>query len=251
MKNEGCEKVAAFTFPVEPPEGNAQEELPLTLLVKRVLEAATLHAESWGVGYSTLIRQNHAWVLARLALEMTSYPHVRDNLIIETWIEGYNRHFSARNFRFKDGSGRVCGHARSIWSVIDMETRESVDLSTFEHIDRHVADQECPIEKQSKLRAVVTENPVKYPVRYSDIDLNRHVNSVKYIEHVLDLFSLEQYDTHLVSRFEISYMNEARYGTWLELHSEEFAPGSYQVEIDNDKKEVLCRGKVIFTPRQK
>lgn len=50
------EPVYSKTYTVEPAEGNGQQELPLTLLAKRILEVATLHAESWGVGYSTLIK---------------------------------------------------------------------------------------------------------------------------------------------------------------------------------------------------
>ena len=64
------QKIASYTYAVEPAEVNAQGELPLTVLAKRILETATFHAESWAVGYSTLIQNNQAWVLARLAIEM-------------------------------------------------------------------------------------------------------------------------------------------------------------------------------------
>ena len=59
MENEQ-KKIAAYIYDLEPAEGNAQQEIPLTLLVKRILETATYHAENWGVGYSTLIKENRA-----------------------------------------------------------------------------------------------------------------------------------------------------------------------------------------------
>ena len=40
------EPVYSKTYTVEPAEGNGQQELPLTLLAKRILEVATLHAPS-------------------------------------------------------------------------------------------------------------------------------------------------------------------------------------------------------------
>ena len=52
MENDP-QKIATYTYELEPAEGNAQQETPLTLLVKRILETATYHAESWGVGYSS------------------------------------------------------------------------------------------------------------------------------------------------------------------------------------------------------
>lgn len=243
------EKVAVYTFPVEPAEGNAQQELPLTLLVSHLLEAATLHAEAWGVGYSTLIKDGHAWVLARLAVGMERYPAIRDTLTVETWIEGYNKHFSARNFCFRDGKGTVCGYARTIWSVINMETRQSVDLTALERLDRHVADRECPIERPGKLKEVTDDDPVRYRVLYSDIDLNRHMNSVKYIAHLLDLFPLSLYDTHLPARFDISYLNEGRFGMDLLLKRHEYEPAAYTTEMVTDRGETLCRGRVVFKPR--
>ena len=45
MENEQ-KKIAAYIYDLEPAEGNAQQEIPLTLLVKRILETATYHAEN-------------------------------------------------------------------------------------------------------------------------------------------------------------------------------------------------------------
>ena len=50
QSKQQTEPVYSKTYTVEPAEGNGQQELPLTLLAKRILEVATLHAESWGVG---------------------------------------------------------------------------------------------------------------------------------------------------------------------------------------------------------
>ena len=87
------EPVYSKTYTVEPAEGNGQQELPLTLLAKRILEVATLHAESWGVGYSTLIKNRQVWVLSRLTVEMYRYPLINEHYTLQTWIEGYNSIF--------------------------------------------------------------------------------------------------------------------------------------------------------------
>ena len=101
-------------------ECNPQGELPLTLLMTRIIEVATLHANSWGVGYERLIRDNQVWVLSRVAIEMTEYPKVNTNYKLTTWIEDYNRHFSQRNMRIDDENGKPLGYVRTIWMVIDM-----------------------------------------------------------------------------------------------------------------------------------
>ena len=138
--------------------------------------------------------------------------------------------------------------ARTIWVVIDLDSRTSVDISQFEYIAENISDKACPIEKQSRVRDVHDENAVIYPVTYNDIDLNRHVNSVKYIEHELDLFPFERYDKQRIRRFEISYANEARYGSTLQLLKEEEAPDHFTLEIRDDQT-VYCKGRIIFENR--
>ncbi len=218
------------------------------LLAKRILEVATLHAESWGVGYSTLIKNRQVWVLSRLTVEMYRYPLINEHYTLQTWIEGYNKHFSSRNFAILGEDGSPCGYARTIWVVIDLDSRTSVDISQFEYIAENISDKACPIEKQSRVRDVHDENAVIYPVTYNDIDLNRHVNSVKYIEHELDLFPFERYDKQRIRRFEISYANEARYGSTLQLLKEEEAPDHFTLEIRDDQT-VYCKGRIIFENR--
>lgn len=240
--------IYAKSYVVEPAEGNGQQELPLPLLAKRILEVATLHAESWGVGYSTLIKNRQVWVLSRLAIEMSRYPRINERYTLETWIEGYNKHFSARNFAISDEGGKPCGYARTIWSVIDLNTRLSVDIGQFKHISRNILDKPCPIEKQSRVRDVHDENPVIYHVAYNDIDLNRHVNSVKYIEHALDLFPFERYDRQRIHRFEIGYANEARHDATLRLCKEEVSIDNFALEI-RDNEKIYCKGRIIFENR--
>lgn len=58
---------------------NPEKELPLTMLMNRVIEIATVHANMWGIGYDALIKNNHAWVLSRVAVEMKRYPKVNEN----------------------------------------------------------------------------------------------------------------------------------------------------------------------------
>ena len=217
-------------------------------MYKRQLEVATLHAESWGVGYSTLIKNRQVWVLSRLTVEMYRYPLINEHYTLQTWIEGYNKHFSSRNFAILGEDGSPCGYARTIWVVIDLDSRTSVDISQFEYIAENISDKACPIEKQSRVRDVHDENAVIYPVTYNDIDLNRHVNSVKYIEHELDLFPFERYDKQRIRRFEISYANEARYGSTLQLLKEEEAPDYFTLEIRDDQT-VYCKGRIIFENR--
>lgn len=89
---------------------------------------------------------------------------------------------------------------------------------------------------------------------YHDIDINGHVNSVKYIEHVLDLWPLDWYRTHRIHRFEIAYVAEAHEGDLLSFYKEtadNSTGNSFNVRIvktspDNPDPIEVCRSKVVF-----
>jgi medium-chain acyl-[acyl-carrier-protein] hydrolase len=53
------------------------------------------------------------------------------------------------------------------------------------------------------------------------VDINGHVNSVKYIDHVLDLFSLDYYKSHRLKRIDIAYVAESHAGDTLCLYKKQ------------------------------
>ena len=94
---------------------------------------------------------------------------------------------------------------------------------------------------------MATEEPLwVYQTRYSDIDINGHVNSIKYIEHILDLFPMETFKDKQVKRFEMAYVAESYYGDSLSFYKEEKEDGSIDVEVRKNDQEVVVRSKIIF-----
>jgi acyl-ACP thioesterase len=81
---------------------------------------------------------------------------------------------------------------------------------------------------------------------YNDVDINGHINSVKYIEHVLDLWPIDWYKEHRIQRFEIAYVAEAHAGDKLSFYREETADGEFCVRISKDDGVECCRSKVKF-----
>ena len=91
---------------------------------------------------------------------------------------------------------------------------------------------------------------VLYTVKYSDLDINGHFNSIKYMEAILDLFDMETYRTHTVSRFEIVYQAEARYGMNLLLLRKAVSDSEHLATICNEEKPI-CKAKITFKPDKK
>lgn len=200
-------------------DGTPEQCLPVGRAVARCIEVATDHANLLGVGYENLKAHGQSWVLSRIVLEMTSYPRVNETYTVETWVDSFNRAFSDRFFRILDCRGEVCGYSRSTWVAIDLEKRTLADISRFDALKASItAVRECPIRPCGRHRPVGTDAEVtERTFMYSDIDSNRHVNTVRYVEMLLDRWPLDFHDSHRVSRLEVSFMRECLCGERAEL----------------------------------
>ena len=227
-------KQFSYTYYLAAGECNPQGEMPLTLLMSRIIEVATWHANSWGAGYARLIQDNQVWVLSRVTIEVTAMPRVNENYTLTTWIEDYNRHFSQRNMRLDDAQGKPLGYVRTIWMVIDMSTRASVDLSQLDYISDKVSDLPCPIEPISRLRPIEQGHAVDYTFGYMDCDFNRHVNTVRYLAHLMNLFDMDCYDNYFISRMEIAFIMETRYGETAQFIIDDSDPNDSRMSVTID-----------------
>ena len=63
------------------------------------------------------------------------------------------------------------------------------------------------------------------------------------------MFSMNMYDKNFIRRFEINYINEARYGDKLSFYREQLAENIYTSEIRNSSGETICRGRIEFSER--
>ena len=230
-------------------ECNPQGELPLTLLMTRIIEVATLHANSWGVGYERLIRDNQVWVLSRVTIEMNENPKVNTNYKLTTWIEDYNRHFSQRNMRIDDENGKPLGYVRTIWMVIDLNTRASVDIEKLGYIRENVSDIPCPIEPQSRLRPIEQGHAVDYTFGYMDCDFNRHVNTVRYLSLLMNMFDMDCYDHYFIRRMELSFIKETHYGETAQFVIDDSDPMESHLSITIDGDDHV-RARFLWQERQ-
>lgn len=220
-------------------EAGPEQTLPLALLTARLIEVATNHSNALGVGYENLMAHGQAWVLSRVAVEMTAYPRVDTHYCVGTWVESIHSHFSARNFVIADGAGVPMGYARTIWVGINVAERTLADISRLEQLHGvDMPEMECPIAETSRHRPVrEPQRAATYTFQYSDIDSNRHVNTVRYLELVMNQWPLSFHSLHPVRRLEMSFMHESYFGEVATVALAESAGGMHaSVDIAADSR---------------
>ncbi|MBR2770865.1 MAG: acyl-[Bacteroidales bacterium] len=249
------DKIGKYKFVAEPFHCDFSGRLFLGHLGNQMLNAADFHSTDRGFGMKYLMTINRSWVLSRLAIEMTEMPGQHERYSVETWVENAMRFFTSRNFRVTGSDGRVLGFGRSIWAMIDTETRQPTDIFSIDNgaINNWiVTDKTCPIEQSSRVKMSEKAGFVRsIDVNYNDIDINGHVNSVKYIEHTLDLWDIDWYREHRLKRFEIAYVAETHYGDRLSFYREQTAENECCVRLVKTEKQTgkeveVCRCKLVF-----
>ena len=213
-----------------------KHKLQMGHLGNYMLNAADFHSTDRGFGMRYLNTVGKTWVLSRLCIEMEEMPVQYSHFFIETWVESAMRYFTKRNFRVEDKeTGRSLGYGRSVWALIDLDSRQPTDLLAIHDGDimNWVGDEkECPIATPGRVKMSNDARLVRtIDTNYSDVDINGHINSVKYIEHVLDLFPLDFHASHHLKRFDIAYVAESHYGDKLNFYIEDMGEEEKAVRI--------------------
>ena len=244
------DKVGKYPFIAEPFHCDFSHRLFMGHLGNHMLNAADFHSTDRGFGMVFLNTIHKTWVLSRLAIEMEEMPLQNARFFVETWVESAMRFFTNRNFRVVGEDDKVYGYGRSIWAMIDTETRQPQDLFEIDNgaiNDWIVTDKPCPIDKGGRVKMNDEATLVRtIDTYYNDVDINGHINSVKYIEHVLDLWDLDYYRQHPIHRLEIAYVAESHAGDQLSFYLQQTGDNEYCVRIMKTGDVEVVRCKVIF-----
>lgn len=247
-------KVGTYEFLCEPFLCDFSQRMFMGQLGNKLINAADFHSNDRDFGINYLGPRNLTWVLSRLAIDMDEMPAAYTRFTIETWVESAMRYFTNRNFCIKDGN-RILGYGKSVWAMIDTEKRQPQDILKVHDgaiVDYLCPEKECGITQLSRVKmSAKAECCGQFRPAYSDTDYNGHVNSIKYIEHILDLWQVDFYRTNHIKRLDIAYVAESYVGDTLNLYRDTDIDGGVMVSVrkinDTLEKEIECvRCKVTF-----
>ncbi|MDR1517636.1 MAG: hypothetical protein LBS52_06050 [Dysgonamonadaceae bacterium] len=236
----------SYVFQVRPHHVDFQSNVTLDSLVGFFLGAAERNADEFGFGLLNLQERNYTWVLSRFVLEMSRMPVDTELLRIETWIQDVNVTFTTRVMQVSDESGQVIGHASTSWAMLDMDTRQSVLLNTIPELNAYRVGDDIPLGVPTRIPNVKGEIENTFKVKYSDIDINRHANTMHYIQWIEDCFSIDYYAGHRLKRFEINFLRELVFGDGGDVYRETKAENDFLFQIVAHEKGKVCRARMLF-----
>ena len=209
-------------FTVRSYEMDVQGVASVPAICNYLQEVAGNHATELGVAVDHLFKKNMTWVLSRLHIQVFRFPFWREEIKIETWPSGRQRKYATRDFLIFDQKHNILVKATSSWMIIDLKTQKPIVMPEFMDEIR-LPDRQRAID-DSFPKMTLPKNPnleQKFDVRLGDLDINQHVNNVKYIEWALESVPLDIWKAKILASLEISFRAETKHGERIIIQTEQ------------------------------
>jgi acyl-ACP thioesterase len=227
-------KIRAFDVDVN-------NRLKISTIFDYFQDAASNHAEELKVGYTDLIPKGYFWVLSWIKLEIIGYPKFMEEVKVETWGKKQHKLYSMRDFLMMDKSGSVLCKGTTAWLFLDAKSlRPKIMPQLFPDViflEEKIAVDELPQKVQNITQR---EKIFSKKIKYSDIDLNKHVNNAKYVEFMNDCYDDKFHSSHQLKTLTASFLSETKFEDTLQI-SKGIHNDAHFIEAAN-----LNTDKVVF-----
>ncbi|SMD32447.1 Acyl-ACP thioesterase [Reichenbachiella faecimaris] len=188
--------------------------IKLPNLLDHMQEAAWSNATALGFSTVDLMENNITWVMNRMKLEIYRLPVHKEEIKVETWPADMDKYFTKRDFRVWGPGGELLVEATSNWLVMDINERKLIAIPDDIKAADFVVDRNnvAPIIHKVKYDKKRTERSRDIQVSWFDMDINDHVNNIKYYQWILDSLGGEYLEHHTLKKIDITFKHEGKYG---------------------------------------
>lgn len=215
-------------------------------------ESAGKHAQKLHFDITDLNQKGATWVLYRMHIRIDQFPERWQNVKIQTWPSSGDGVRAYRDYELKNADGDVLGVGVSQWMVLSIKSRRpmrmpkeilDMGLNTYEH--------KLPVEKNSFPSLKSPENEITVEVSRYDLDMNNHVNNVKYIEWMTGFLPGNKTENLKCTEINLQYHREAKKGDRIIIRSKMIGNNKFLHNIsDASNEKLLAEGISVWQTTQ-
>ena len=199
---------------------NAKKQLSLLGILGIIQDISAEHAHHLGFGYEEMKRQGFFWVLIRQRLKMDEWPKWHETISVKTWTQPIKSFYAIREFELLVGDKKI-GECSTTWMILDSVKRTPKEMN---HLEGSFANTRKDYRLDFKAgRIMMPEQAMQHQqdvdVKISDLDMNNHVNNIKYSQWALDTVPFEKHQEYAVAEHEINFLGEAFLNEKIALYS--------------------------------
>ena len=191
-----------------------------TGLFRIVQEAAAHQLSAIGQDEGAMHAAHRAYIVSRIGIDVFSPIYINDLLTVRTWEANSSGAKFMRYYSVLRGGGEVaCGAC--ICALVDTETGRIMRLADSGYCFGGVGEERVPLldSHDAMLKSLTFEKVADYPVLYTFIDRNDHMNNTCYA----DMFysSVPGCAEKYMKSISISYLRQAKPGETLQIEHAE------------------------------
>ncbi|CAM6109681.1 unnamed protein product [Calypogeia fissa] len=163
-----------------------------------------------------MMRHRLIWVVTRMQIQVERYPIWGDVVEIDTWVAGEGKNGMRRDWLVTDyKTGEILARATSTWVNMNQDTRRlsrmpddvRSEISPY-FLDRWAIKEDSSLQRTRKLGDNAEHIRSDLVPRLNDMDMNRHVNNVKYIGWALESVPQSLSVAHELTSMALEYKRE-------------------------------------------
>ncbi|KAL3532407.1 hypothetical protein ACH5RR_005928 [Cinchona calisaya] len=211
-------------FSIRSYEIGADRTASIETLMNHLQETALNHVKSAGLlgdGFGStpeMCKKNLIWVVSKMQVLVDRYPTWGDVVQMDTWVAASGKNGMRRDWLIRDcKTGDVLTRASSIWVMMNKETRRLAKIpdEVRAEIGGYFVDSPPIVDEDGRKLPKLDDKTADYirtglTPRWGDLDVNQHVNNVKYIGWILESAPLPILESHELAAMTLEYRRECR-----------------------------------------
>ena len=235
-------------------ETGRRQELRITSLMNYFEEVALLQSEERKVGLDYYQKNQVVWMLHKWDITIHRNPVFGQQILVRTLPVAMTGFMGYRRFWVFDQGGETLVSATSAWIFVNTRNKRPIRVTEDMKIAyRNEDSPEDKLEMADIPSLQKTDFAREFFVRQADIDINEHVNNVRYVDWALEAIPPELKQENRLENIQIVFKKETTYGH--KIHSQveikDKEPGKYTVHriIDDHEREV-CSLMITWKPAE-
>ena len=228
-------------------ETDFKGEMKPSAVLNHFQEAAGCNSFEMGIDTGALRPQGKFWVLSKMYVVFDKPLHHKDVIKIKTWPHKPNKAIFERSFQITHNES-VVARAISRWCILDINTQRILPASQIIHKQDNLIETRVVECDDWRILGIEDKKEPDFSIciYHSEYDLNYHVNNVKYIDYVLNCFSVKELTDNRIKSLQINFVKQSHEKDVLDFYKKPVGENKYIIEGVKNHNETVVLANVIF-----